>query len=488
MTRWNWVEDFVLPVAVAVLNAAWVWLWLLWSVRAAPPAVPAQPFSPLLLGLLLLGGVAVTRLALSREGRPLGQRLVVTLAGILAVSVATWQTYGFRGTAELIHSLVNPDDLLSPVVLGWLACAYLWWQGIRLARSHLPQEYLERSFYGGILALGLLFAVNQPRPLIGPGEALAAVLAFFAVGLGGLALVSVENARRWEEGLGGAWPALNRYWLGTVAAVIGSILLAGLVVASLLSPHAFDRLRAITEIVANAVTIVLVLVIGSLFIVATWLLSPLIDLIARAFSQADVKLPPPPDVQKVLPQTVDFFASNPALDYARQGLLLIVILGLVVLVFWWAARRFSRIARRDVDETRESIATPELLFDQLRNLFRRRPAAASPEPPFLSLSGPDDDPRLMVRRAYRAMLELALGLSLPRRQAGQTPAAYAETLRLALPEGGPAIDTLTGAYVQARYAAEAPSLELAQSALGAINQLRSLTSRTNRFSTARRPA
>ena len=73
------------------------------------------------------------------------------------------------------------------------------------------------------------------------------------------------------------------------------------------------------------------------------------------------------------------------------------------------------------------------------------------------------------------MLEWARSLRLPR-AAGQTPRAYAQMLAGAVPEGHDAIDLLTQAYVVARYAAEAPSLEHARRAEGAMARLKALHS------------
>jgi Domain of unknown function (DUF4129) len=91
------------------------------------------------------------------------------------------------------------------------------------------------------------------------------------------------------------------------------------------------------------------------------------------------------------------------------------------------------------------------------------------------LRGAPDDARLIIRRAYQAMLEWAQSLRLPR-AAGQTPRAYAQMLAGAVPEGHEAIELLTQAYVVARYAAEAPSLEHARRAEGAMARLKALHS------------
>jgi hypothetical protein len=477
LKRSNWIEELLLPPVVAVLNAAWVWLWVSWSARAVPPQVVAAAFSPLLLGLLMLCGFVVTRWALHSPAPRLHPRLLISLSGLVLVLAAVWQTYAFVGPLGLLRELVDWGNFISPVFLGLVACAFLWFQGIQLGRSALPQENLERAFYGGILAIGLLFTVNQVRPLIATAEALSAALAFFAAGLAGLALVSVENARRAEEGLTGSWPALNRYWLGTVASVIGSILLTGLLLASVLSPQSFEQLANTINLIVDGVTIALILLAGALALLLAWLLEPVFRYLAEAIRQINFRLPAPPNLQEASKQTLGFFERYPALNIARRGLVLALIVLALVLVFWWAVRRFTGRSRRDADEIRESIATRELLLAQLKNLLHRHKRALAPGPAYLSLPGANDDPRLMVRRAYQAMLEWAPGLSLPSRRAGQTPAAYAETLCQAMPEGGAAIETLTGAYVLARYAAEAPSMEVARAAAAAINQLRTLSAR-----------
>ena len=285
-------------------------------------------------------------------------------------------------------------------------------------------------------------------------------------------MVSVENARRAEEGLTGSWPALNRYWVGTVASVIGSILLAGLLLASVLSPQTFERVATALNWLVDGVTIAIVILAGSLAFLLAWLLAPVFRYLAEAIQAINFTLPQLPNLQQTSQQTLDFFARYPALNFARRGLVLVAIVSLIALVFWWAVRRFASRARRDADETRESIATRELLWAQLRNLLRRRRRAEPALSAYLPLSGANDDPRRIVRQAYQAMLEWAPVLSLPRRRAGQTPAAYAETLRQAIPEGEAAIETLTGAYVLARYAADAPSRDVAQASLSAIKHLR----------------
>ena len=223
-----------------MLTTAWVSLCVLWSVRAVPPAYSAPAIAPWALGLLLLAAMLLTRWAQTRpeERYP---RVVIVVGGVVAVLGLAWVTYGIRSPGEFWRRLVDWGDFISPVFLGVVACAFMWWQGILLGRSSVPQEQLERGFYRGTAALALIYAVNQIRPLITADEGLFTALLFFATGLSSLALVSVENARRWQSEVMGQWPALNRYWLGTVGAVIGGILAIGLLAGGLFSPDLFEQ-------------------------------------------------------------------------------------------------------------------------------------------------------------------------------------------------------------------------------------------------------
>jgi hypothetical protein len=250
--------------------------------------------------------------------------------------------------------------------------------------------------------------------------------------------------------------------------------LAGLLVGALLSPEVFARLNSFLGWLANAVTIAVVVFMGTIVFFVAWIVTPLLQQMAGAFGDNPFQFPRFPTPEEIGPQTLAFFERYPALNLARQGLSLLILFLVVGLVFWWAVRRFGRLAHRGADEVRDNIATPELLLGQLRALFRRRARASAGGPAYLVLAGSRDDPRLMVRRAYQAMLAWAQTFSLPARRAGETPAAYAATLADALPDGRDAFERLANLYALARYAAEAPSLDQARLAQGALAQLQAL--------------
>jgi hypothetical protein len=472
LRRWNWIEGLVLPLAVALMLAAWVALWLRWSARGVAPdhAVPAVP--PAALALLLLAGWALTRRVLRRGPASPRARLGLAGAGLAAAFLTAWWNFGLLTPMEFLRRLVDWDGLISPVFISLAACALMWQQGILLGRSPTPQEHLERVFFGGLAALGLLFAINQARPLLRPAETLGGALIFFAAGLGALALLSVESARRRQSGTQAARPALNRYWLGTVAGVIGLILLGGLLVEALFSPGYFDRLERLLAAVADALLIAFIAIVALIVVAAAWLLNPLLEQLALALGNSPLRIPTLPEVVEQAPETVALLERYPALNFARQGLTLLLIAAMLGLVLWLAVRRFIGLGRSDVDEQRESIASRQLLLAQLRALLRQRRGVRSADSPYLDLNGPPDDPRLIIRRAYQALLAWTRAFGLPRRHAGQTPAAYARTLSEYFPERASAVERLTSLYARARYAGQPPTLAEARLAQAALAELR----------------
>ena len=107
-----------------------------------------------------------------------------------------------------------------------------------------------------------------------------------------------------------------------------------------------------------------------------------------------------------------------------RGTLTGVVLIAFVIAVIWALYRSGLLSRRNFDETRESIASRELLIDQLKHLLNRlRRKHESGLGLYLPLSG--DDPRQSVRRAYQEFLEWAR-VRMRARAPYQTPTLYAQ--------------------------------------------------------------
>ena len=511
MKRINWIEALVLPFAMAVLTSAWLTLWLRWFVRLGQTNQPVGAegqlagaeghpplLSPLLMVLLILTGVFITRFALSRaadqtdsafrfpwDPGPRARRIVLN-AGFAAVVVTLWLTFGARFPFQYLRGLLDWGEFISAEFIALIAALYLWHRGITIGRSRIPYDDLERAFYGGILGLALVLGLNRATSLLAPAEITPPVLTFFAIGLGALALGSFERARRQQRETSGAWLAFNRHWLAVVAGVIGAILFGGLLLASLVAPETLARLRLFVSPLIDFLTPGLQVLLVALALFLVWITTPVFmfaEWLARRLLETlrFPRLPQPAPFSQQVERAINNFLQSRLFQTTSHSLVVLLLVAFFSLLFVLALRRFLRLPGQEVDETRESIISRELLLRQLKNLFARpRPARpAPPPPPYLALSGAPDDPRLIVRRAYQVMLEWASALGQPR-AAGQTPRTYAEALSRsvplsAAPEGQEAVAALTDAYILARYAAEPPSRDEASRAAQAAARLKELS-------------
>lgn len=495
MNRPQWIEALFLPCAVVTLTVAWLSLWLEWVTRLATPGQPRPSYFPFALAAVMLAGAAATHWTLRRKWPLPRARSVVGVGGAVAALLAAWLAAGPRFTADYLRGRPGLTALAFSAFSVLCAAAYLWWRGIHLGRSSLTHHDLTGVFYRGVTALTLLLCLNSLRPLLPAADFLNAILLFFAIGLGGLAVASFKRLRLQQRRVTATRLALDRYWLATVAAVIGAVLLGGLVTARLLAPEALEGLRRFVERVMDLAAFVALLVVAPVALLVEWLLTPFFPAIRRFLSAVVALFQEIAEVLRGLfggvlkflnvrlprlfsPEDFERFVNSPAVRTSSRWGILLVLLGVMGVVFWLAVRRLSGPAPLNADETRESILSRQLLWAQLKRLLaRRRPQAASSPPPFLALSGPADDPRLIVRRAYQALLAWAQTVR-PPRAPGQTPKQYAEGLTLAVPAGEEAITTLTEAYVRARYSAEAPAMEEARKAESAVSQLQALVTKS----------
>lgn len=497
LTSLNWIEAILLPVATAVLTATWLSLWGGWLVRVLQEAAAsASMLTSATLTLLILAGASVTRYVLAHLGEPDPDRpsqrrrlrgdpgprtrAVIVLAGLVATVAALWLTYGVEFPAGFWRGLTHWKSTIPPEIVNLALSVYAWRRGIVVGRNVLPFSELEQTFYGGVAALAVLLVLNSLRPVIAPEEVLGPVLVFFLAGLSALALASFERFRRQQREAIVAAPALTRYWLLTMANVVGWILVGGLLLAGIVSPGLVGRLlRPITDALFPVVAFGLTLLVLAVF----WLLEPLAVALALAIlrvsealrSLLNLNLPQPdqpPDLAAAR-EAVITFLNSPLGRVTTSSLTLLLMVIAIALVFWLVVRRFARLSRADVDETRESLLSRELLWSQLKSLLQRRAGRTPPAPsPFLGLTGPASDPRRRIRQAYQGLLTWAQAQG-QGRAPGQTPTTYSQRLAAAWPDSREAFITLTDGYTHARYGGEAepPTAEMAQAAEAALNQL-----------------
>lgn len=455
---------------------AWLSLWLRWLI---PESATPRLSPPWMLALMWAAGLSARWIVqvtsppapddeearyLRDPGEQARQRIV--WAAALGTFCALWLTYGAQFPFGFVRGLLDWGNFLPPALINLSLCGYLWWRGIVVGQGRLQYHDVQAVFYSGIGALTVLFLVNHFKPRLVQAEVLTVVLGFFAIGLSALTLASFERARRYHRAPG---LSLNRHWVSTVIGVIGSVLLGGLAVLALLAPETLARLRPALVVldwlaypVIVALAVIATLIGTPIFWLVQWLVEQGLDLLRLFDAFRNLPHYNNPGAVEAANQILQAVLNSPVTKISARAVVMLLLFIFLVGLIAESLYRFRRLRDKDVEETRESIFTRELLARQLKNLLARpRPPAPQASPPYLSLSG--QDPRRQIRQAYQSFLAWAATVGQPR-PAGQTPTQYAEHLIQFTPNIRASLATLTHAYLRARYSAEQPTVDEAREA------------------------
>jgi hypothetical protein len=396
---------------------------------------------------------------------------------VIIVLVLWWQFYRqpyrlweVRWLGALGLSLMHWGDEIPAPFITLIASAYLWLRGVLDGRRPLLYDDVWGAFAVGFVALAL-FALVAVVPQSGmPAGTENVVLLFFGTGMAALALSSLEVARGSKRRQAEVPLRLSRYWLASVASVIVGLLGLGLVASALIAPETVARALSWTSIVLNILGWLLYYILFAFSYLIFLILDPLIRWLQSLLSSSSPREPMQmPDFQRQFEEMTQGQPATipPALGEAFRWLGLAIVVLVIGLAFALALRRFWAGNEDEVEETRELILSRDLLQEQLSRLWRNwlqrlRRAPALVLSPFLSLEG-EPDTRRAIRAIYQALLAAA-GERGVFRARGQTPIEYRETLSASLPNTQSALDTITDEYVQARYRSEPPTVEQAERA------------------------
>jgi len=462
-----------MPLAMAIIVVAWFNPAVTWFMRAAGPDRLAATPSPLWMVGVILAGAFITRAVLTRKvNHP---RLVIVVGGLVVMLVTAAVSYRGPSLLTYVQDLMNWGQLISPELVLLIAAAALWWRGILIGRSQsLVEENLERTFFNGVIALALLLYFNHLTDWLSTSDLLLAVLTFFAASLAALMIVNIERARLQRSDPGFQF---NRHWISTMIGVIGAILLGAVALAGIFSPNTLrqfgDSLRPAISTIGGALLSILMFIVDLIW----QLMEPLVPIIKSIFEFLA-------DLMKRLLQwfdsiginidpnsmrAIDNFLQSPGFQLAVRGVLTGVGLVALFIAIVWALYRSGLLSRRNFEETRESIASRDLLIDQLKHLLNRLRRKREPDRGmYLPLSG--DDPRRTVRQTYQEFLEWAR-VRIRARAPYQTPSMYAQRIGSLSEAQQEPVGRLTALYLRARYAADQLTPAEAQSAQSALVRL-----------------
>jgi hypothetical protein len=461
----------ILAVLMAIIAVAWLEPWVMWATRNSDPVRTTPLVSPQLMILIVLLGALITRLAATHSfsWRQMAGRVV--LGSLIVIAIAEVLVLGLRPPLEIVQGFLVWNGFFSPEVIVLVVAAILWLRGILIGRADVMREDIVSMFYTGVFALVVLLLFDAVRPAVPFGDLFWSALIFFVASLLALALVGPEHAHFWHGETSMVRLVLNRYWLITIAFMIGLIVVVGLIIAGAAGPEALGGLRSLALAVITGLIFVLQIVLTIVVQIIVFLLSPLIPLFQQLGPMIDevmkrVQISTPGSNDTALQATQSALNGETVAAF-MHGLAVLAVVMIFVLFFLLVLIRLGFISSRHSDETRDSIASRQLLKDQLKQWLARR-HARSAEAPYLALAG--DDPRSAIRRAYQAMLRWAadrVGARAPH----QTPLAYADRIARAVPYQRDDIHTLTTLYLRARYALDPINPDEARTAQSALARL-----------------
>lgn len=449
--KWNWIDEGLLPYAMAAMRAVWVGLLARLLSRGLMPDRP-DLITPFMVFGLLAASIACTQCGVYVIKSRWRSVVLIVSGGLVAIALSLY--LGLEASRSAIWepgwlTFLARQPAATGVIL--VMAVWLWWWGILTGRQRVYYDPLTADFSGGLIMLGIGAAVAYATRLVALSQVVLSLVLFFAIGLAATAIANLQSARRFEGSRASQPLAINRYWLITVGVVIGAVLVAGLLLGQLFAPGVMTWMLEKLAIVWGGLTwlilMALVLVSYPLFALLEWLGR----LVHIGDNPGETVLPSSlPDFAKQFEDIQPGHTDIPPQVYlSLQVMVGILVAAAIVLIFALAFRRFKTLLEEDVEETRELILSVDLLKEQLAQLFRRKAKAASIETaPFVSIAG--DDPRAQVRRAYQSLLAWAAERGVAR-QPGQTPIEYVASVSDTLPLAAESVSTITAVYVQARY-------------------------------------
>jgi small-conductance mechanosensitive channel len=489
--RWNWLRETTTPLAVAVVRACWLWLWLELLHRWLTPSYPKELLPvPLLIGLFLSAMAATRWVSAGSKGMqdPSGlrrQRLMVAGGGLLILTlVLWWQFYGQQYRLWDVHwisalglRLTHWGEEVPAPIITILAGAYLWLRGVLDGRYPLTHDDVWGSFAAGFVTLAVAIVTASAAGESLPKDTGNVIFLFFATSMIALAFSSLEAARSSRQNRPETELKLDRYWLASVVSVIVGLLALGLLVSAFIAPETVIRALSWVSGPLNVLGQLLYYGLYVIAYLAFLILEPLIHWLRRQFAILGPREPlQVPDFQRQLEEIARGQPAGipPAFTEVFRWIGLAAFILAIAMAFALALRRFGAQEVDEVAETRELILSRDLVADQLsrwwhRWLRRLRRASVTALSPFLPLEG-EPDTRRAIRAIYQALLSTAGEQGVPRAR-GQTPIEYRDILGELFPNAPGALDTITDEYVQARYSPDVPTVEQAERARQAWEEL-----------------
>jgi hypothetical protein len=482
----DWLAVVIYPLAVVLMEAFWIFPWLVWLGVWHIFAESRTALSLVSVIIVLAVSLLVTRVTIRQKWSLRLIRFVVVSCGLVTMFLVLRFEYGsgyaFFDGQWFIHigrmlgaTFENPYT----IVLALPVLLYLWWRGMQLGRTASYFSNVYRSFVIGMVALIVLIILWQISAGSGNFEGPIStiglyIIAFFFFGLIALTICHLYLMRQRMpsgEALTSVWR-----WMPIMLGVSGGIVIIGFAAAGLFSPEFFTTvghgIRVVFGVLGEAFQYILI-PFNYLFEGIWYLLQVIVNWL-RPEEAAELGMSgnmTMMDMPEYVPKEIP-----PIVTTVLKWLVVALIVAAVIYILVKAINRFrERHQREEIEEIHESLWSLSGLRDDLRlflnmmgQKFKRKPRPVESHYADDDISG-----RLNIREIYRHLLWEAARSGVVRRS-HETACEYEGRLGQYLPDGREQLNQITDLYVNVRYGEIRPQEEQVDSANGLWKALRSL--------------
>jgi hypothetical protein len=465
LKRVDWLAVVIYPLAVILMEAFWIYPWLVW-LGLWPAFAELRPVLSLAsIIIVLVIPLLLTRVVIRQKWSLWVIQYVIVGCGLVTILLVLRFEYGggyafldggwFIYLGKMLGAMfTNPHT----VVVALPVLLYLWWRGIVLGRTTSYFKNIYRSFLLGMVMLIVLIILWQISSLSGAFEGPVSsvgfhVMAFFFFGLTAIAIYHLYLMRRRMPREDAALTSVWR-WLPIMLGVIGGIVVVGIGVASIFSPEFIASIEQGVKVVFGFLGKILYYVLipfnfifEGIYYILQFLISRLRN--EQALQPGESGNRTIEGMGEVVPKEIP-----PEVTTVIKWIVVAIIVAAVIYFLARAVYRHrAKRALAEIEEIHESLWSWSgfkddfwLFLNMLGQRFKRKPKIASPRHYI------DEDilGRLNIREIYQRLLwEGARGGIARRRH--ETASEYSERLGQTVPDSSEPLAQITDLYIGVRY-------------------------------------
>ncbi len=473
LKNFDWFASLIYPSSIIIIEVLWIYPWLLCLNNKSS----LYSVGLISLAIIPVASFILTNILYLKKIQDMLTRSVLVICGFLSVilifkfsqvitspdfSSTNFSSTNFSSTNSVLYLLfriagIDPEHP-GTMILNAAAVIYLWRRGILIKTSSSRYRNIIRIFSAGIVSFVLLIIFSRIYPSLSilPGSInlVLIIAAYFITGVSALIICHIFQTRKTITDEDGSFPSLRR-WILISVSMICILTILGMAFAGFFSSAFFQHIMHGAKSLFNIIAGLLYYI----FIAAGYIAQGLIYLfriIINLFKQEKT------DFSGIKLEKFSFRNSKPDnippdLSWLIYAVKLIVAVAVIAFVIFLISRSILRSRKNtgeeDIDETDESVWSPEGFKDDLNSLLKsiKNKFSLKPKEKFKKyIFNESKAGTLNIREIYRYLLstgaEIGLGI-----MNSETVFEYSKRLTLALPASENELNNLTGIYAAARY-------------------------------------